>query len=72
MREPLHRTVTDPPSVAVQDKDGTGDITAEELGQVMKELGLNPTAEELRDLVSEADLNKDGVISFDGMVAVST
>ncbi|KAJ4289904.1 hypothetical protein N0V88_006699 [Collariella sp. IMI 366227] len=74
MREPLHGTVTDPPSVAVQDKDGTGDITAEELGQVMKELGLNPTAEELRDLlrdlVSEADLNKDGVISFDEFLAL--
>lgn len=32
----------------------------------MRELGLNPSAEELQDLVNEADLNKDGVISFDG------
>lgn len=32
----------------------------------MKELGLNPTESELRDLVNEADLNNDGVISFEG------
>lgn len=32
----------------------------------MKELGLNPSEEELQDLVNEADLNKDGVISFEG------
>jgi len=43
-----------------------GDITAAELGQVMRELGLNPSESELRDLVNEADLNNDGVISFDG------
>ncbi|KAH6616093.1 hypothetical protein B0J18DRAFT_372952, partial [Chaetomium sp. MPI-SDFR-AT-0129] len=42
-----------------------GDITADELGQVMRELGLNPTDNELRDLVNEADVNNDGVISFE-------
>ncbi|KAL2130343.1 hypothetical protein VTI74DRAFT_6569 [Chaetomium olivicolor] len=52
------------------DKDGTGDITADELGQVMKELGLNPSDEELRDLINEVDLNKDGVISFDEFLAL--
>ncbi len=46
-----------------------GDITAAELGQVMRELGLNPSDAELRDLVNEADLNNDGVISFDGTPA---
>ncbi|KAK1833893.1 hypothetical protein QBC39DRAFT_344656 [Podospora conica] len=49
----------------VFDKDHTGDITAAELGDVMKELGLNPSDAELEDLVNEADLNKDGVICFD-------
>jgi hypothetical protein len=48
-----------------------GDITAAELGQVMRELGLNPSDAELNDLVNEADLNNDGVISFDGMPAAS-
>jgi calmodulin len=33
----------------------------------MKELGLNPSDAELEDLVNEADLNKDGVICFDGL-----
>ncbi|KAK0611832.1 hypothetical protein B0T14DRAFT_607850 [Immersiella caudata] len=49
----------------VFDKDHTGDITAAELGNVMKELGLNPSDAELQDLVNEADVNKDGVICFD-------
>lgn len=44
-----------------------GDITASELGHVMRKLGLNPSNEELDDLVNEVDLNKDGVISFDGL-----
>ncbi|KAH6845627.1 hypothetical protein B0I37DRAFT_380713 [Chaetomium sp. MPI-CAGE-AT-0009] len=52
------------------DKDGTGDITADELGQVMRELGLNPSEAELRDLVSEADLDSDGVISFEEFLAL--
>lgn len=45
----------------------SGDITAAELGDVMKELGLNPSDAELEDLVNEADINKDGVICFDGL-----
>ncbi|KAK4221111.1 hypothetical protein QBC38DRAFT_429655 [Podospora fimiseda] len=52
------------------DKDGTGDITAAELGQVMRELGLNPSREELDDIVNEADLNKDGVISFEEFLSL--
>ncbi|KAK4161779.1 hypothetical protein QBC43DRAFT_268072 [Cladorrhinum sp. PSN259] len=52
------------------DKDGTGDITAAELGQVMRELGLNPSTEELQDIVNEADLNKDGVISFEEFLSL--
>ena len=36
----------------------------------MRELGLNPSDAELNDLVSEADINSDGVISFDGMPAI--
>lgn len=52
------------------DKDGTGDITAAELGAVMRELGLNPSPEELQDIVNEADLNKDGVISFEEFLSL--
>ena len=32
----------------------------------MRELGLNPSEGELKDIVNEADLNNDGSISFDG------
>ncbi|KAB5511660.1 hypothetical protein GE09DRAFT_1047467 [Coniochaeta sp. 2T2.1] len=46
------------------DKDHTGDITAEELGEVMRGLGLNPSDSELHDLIAEADVNKDGSIDF--------
>ncbi|KAJ9136955.1 EF-hand [Coniochaeta hoffmannii] len=46
------------------DKDHTGDITADELGEVMKGLGLNPSESELHDLIAEADVNKNGSIDF--------
>jgi hypothetical protein len=45
----------------------SGDITAEELGEVMKSLGLSPSDSELRDLVAEADVNNDGSIDFPGV-----
>lgn len=47
----------------------TGDITAEELGEVMKSLGLNPSDSELHDLVAEADVDNNGCIDFDGNVS---
>ncbi|KAL1861755.1 hypothetical protein VTK73DRAFT_6931 [Phialemonium thermophilum] len=46
------------------DKDNTGDITAEELGEVMRSLGLNPSDSELKDLVAEADVDENGCIDF--------
>lgn len=58
-----------PTAVLTSSLSLVGDITAAELGQVMRELGLNPSESELRDLVNEADLNNDGVISFEGACA---
>jgi calmodulin len=46
--------------------DRSGDITAEELGEVMKGLGLNPSESELHDLIAEADVNNNGSIDFNG------
>lgn len=37
------------------DKDGDGQITATELGVVMRSLGQRPSEEELMDMVNEVD-----------------
>lgn len=37
------------------DKDNNERITLDELGTVMKSLGMNPTDEELRDMIREHD-----------------
>ncbi|KAL0934314.1 calmodulin, partial [Colletotrichum truncatum] len=49
------------------DKDGTGDITAQELGEVMRSLGLNPSDTELNDMVNEVDADNNGTIDFNGV-----
>ncbi|KAL3474600.1 hypothetical protein BJX99DRAFT_231295 [Aspergillus californicus] len=47
------------------DKDGTGDITASELGEVMHSLGQNPTDTELQDIIDELDVDRTGTIDFE-------
>jgi len=46
------------------DKDGDGTITINELGDVMKSLGLNPSQEELRRMMREVDTDRNGTIDF--------
>lgn len=41
-----------------------GTITTKELGVVMRSLGQSPTEAELQDMITEVDLNKDGIIDF--------
>jgi calmodulin len=43
------------------DKDNNERITLDELGTVMKSLGMNPTDEELRDMIREHDT--DGTVA---------
>jgi len=50
---------------SVFDKDGDGNISAKELGIVMRSLGQNPTEKELDKLVNDADEDGDGTIDFD-------
>lgn len=44
----------------------TGEITKDELGTIMRSLGLNPTDGELQDMVDEVDVDKNGTIDFKG------
>lgn len=46
------------------DQDGNNAISKEELGTVMRRLGLNPTDEELRDMIREHDQDESGQIEF--------
>ena len=48
-----------------------GEITAAELGSVMKSLGLKPSDIELQDIMNEIDVDQSGTISFDGRCSIS-
>ena len=46
------------------DKDRDGAINNKELGIVMRNLGQNPSDEELKQMIKEIDLDGNGVIDF--------
>ncbi|OAP57329.1 hypothetical protein AYL99_08067 [Fonsecaea erecta] len=50
---------------ALFDKDSSGTITAQELGEIMKSLGQNPSDSELQDMINEVDVDRSGSIDFD-------
>lgn len=50
---------------ALFDKDGSGTISASELGSIMRSLGQNATDDELADMISEVDIDQSGTIDFD-------
>ncbi|KAL9641573.1 hypothetical protein ABK040_013493 [Willaertia magna] len=50
------------------DKDGDGKISVEELGAVMKNIGQNPTKEELQIMLGDLDQDENGTIEFDEFV----
>jgi hypothetical protein len=43
-----------------------GDISATELGEVMRSLGQNPSDSELQDMINDADTDNNGCIDFGG------
>lgn len=52
------------------DRDGNGYITAAELAGSMAKMGHPLTYRELADMMSEADTNGDGVISFNEFATI--
>ncbi|WP_449418233.1 EF-hand domain-containing protein [Phormidium nigroviride] len=52
------------------DADGSGAISAEELGQVMRSLGQSPSETELRDMIKEVDVDLSGSIDFEEFKAL--
>ena len=44
----------------------TGEISAEELGDIMRSLGQKPTHAECEDIVNELDTDNNGTIDFEG------
>ncbi|VUC23483.1 unnamed protein product [Clonostachys rosea] len=50
------------------DKDKDGQVTAAELGEVMRALGQNPTDSELQSIIDEADLDNNGALEFSDFV----
>lgn len=49
---------------SVFDVDGDGAITSKELADVMRSFGLNPSEDELMDMINKFDIDGDGMVSF--------
>jgi calmodulin len=52
------------------DRDGSGTISTNELGLVMKSTGQNPTEAEIHEMINEVDANGDGVINFSEFISL--
>lgn len=50
------------------DADHDGEITVQELGRVMRNHGLNPTEDELKDMIRNVDKNSNGAIDFNEFI----
>lgn len=52
------------------DKNKDGTISREELGRVMRQLGLNPSETQVLDIINSADVDKNGVIDIDEFISL--
>ncbi|KAK3093493.1 hypothetical protein FSP39_016409, partial [Pinctada imbricata] len=52
------------------DKNGDGHICQEELGTVMRSLGQAPTDAEVHKMISDVDLNTNGMVEFDEFITM--
>lgn len=50
------------------DRNGNGNIEADELGSVMQSLGYKATPEELSEMINEADIDGNHMIDFNEFV----
>merc|ERR1712183_376829 len=53
---------------ALFDRDRDGEISTEELGKVMRTHGFNPSEEDLRDMIRNADKNSNSAIDFNEFI----
>ncbi|KAI8387373.1 hypothetical protein BD560DRAFT_382281 [Blakeslea trispora] len=53
------------------DKNGDGQISENELREVMNELGEKLSEQEIKDMMSDADTNNDGFIDFNEFAALA-
>ena len=54
------------------DRNQDGFISTEELQRVMNAIGMESTAEEAYEMIKEADIDGDGVISYEEFVKIMT
>jgi len=57
-------------SFRVFDKNGDGFISAAELRQVMATLGEHLSEEEIREMITEADVDGDGRVNYEEFVSM--
>lgn len=54
------------------DGDNDGEITEAELGGMMGSLGYNPSEQDLKAMMQQADTNKDGLLSIEEFLEMNT
>ena len=54
----------------VMDKDGDGNISGEDLKQVMIQLGVNLSKEDVEEMIKVADKNGSGKVNLDEFLSI--
>ncbi|KAM3141861.1 hypothetical protein pb186bvf_005947 [Paramecium bursaria] len=54
------------------DKDGDGTISTSEIGNIMRQLGINPSQAELNEMINEVDVDGNGEVDFDEFCIMMT
>ena len=54
-----------PPQFTLFDKAGKGEIPTDQLGDVLRQMGQDPSEEELEEMIKEVDADGDGSVDVD-------